>query len=179
MTSQHDPMQAPNMLAAAFAYIEANLPVFPLHYPTGNGACSCGNPCEKIGKHPMTPHGLKDATTDPSTVQNWWTKHPLANIGMPTGSVSGLVVVDIDERHGGSESLKALEQRIGTLPSTLTSRTGAGFHCFFKYPGFTVKNGVAVLGPGIDIRGDGGYVVVPPSLHANGRRYEWTKGTNK
>jgi putative DNA primase/helicase len=162
------------MLAAAFAYIEAKLPVFPLHYPIGNGACSCGDgTCEKVGKHPMTPHGLKDATIDRLIVEKWWTAKPLANLGMPIGSTSGLVVIDVDVRHQGVESLKVLEQKIGALPPTLVSLTGGGFHYFYKYPGVAVKSGVAVLGPGIDVRGDGGYVVVPPSLHASGKRYEW------
>lgn len=168
------------MLAAALAYIGSNLPVFPLHYPTRDGVCSCGNgACEKVGKHPMTPHGLKDATTDRQTIERWWSENPFANIGLPTGASSGVVVVDIDHRHDVLASLEVLEKKIGTLPATLTSRTGAGLHYFYKYPGVTVRSGVAVLGPGIDIRADGGYVVVPPSLHANGKRYEWIRSTTK
>src|SRR5579862_2126440 len=86
-----------SMLTAAFAYIESNLPIFPVHYPIANGRCSCSNTaCEKIGKHPMTLHGLKDATTDRQTVERWWAEKPLANIGMPTGVTSGFVVVDIE-----------------------------------------------------------------------------------
>jgi hypothetical protein len=168
------------MLAAALAYIESNLPIFPLHYPTGNAGCSCRNEtCDKIGKHPMTPHGLKDATTDRQVVERWWTENPLANIGMPTGAASGLVAIDVDVRHQGVESLKVLERKIGALPPTLVSITGGGFHYFYKYPGLIVRSGAAVLGPGIDVRGDGGYVVVPPSLHASGKRYEWIEGGNK
>jgi putative DNA primase/helicase len=168
------------MPAAALAYIRSNLPIFPLHYPTGVGACSCRDAtCDKVGKHPMTQHGLKDATTDRQTIEKWWSENPLANIGLPTGARSGVVVVDIDHRHGALETLERLEKRIGTLPATLVSRTGAGLHHFYKYPGVTIRSGIAVLGPGIDIRGDGGYVVVPPSLHVNGKRYEWLRCTTK
>jgi len=168
------------MLAAVLAYVDAKVPVFPLHYPTGNRACSCGNRgCDKVGKHPMTPHGLKDATTDRLIVEKWWTAKPLANIGMPTGVASGMVAIDVDVRHQGLESLKVLERKIGGLPLTLVSLTGNGFHYFYKYPGVPVRSGAAVLGPGIDVRGGGGYVVIPPSLHANGKRYEWVGGENK
>jgi putative DNA primase/helicase len=165
-----------NMLLAALAYIKAKLPVFPVHYPLAGGGCSCRNEsCEKAGKHPITAHGCKDATTDPQIIEKWWTDWPDANIGLPTGGSSGLVVLDIDFRSGGLESLKALEKRKGALPATLESLTGNGLHLFYRCPEVLVKNRVGFL-PGIDVRGEGGYVVVPPSLHANGRRYEWMRG---
>jgi hypothetical protein len=166
-----------NMLIHAKAYAGEGLPVFPLHHPIENGACSCRNPtCDKVGKHPMTAHGLKDATTDRISIERWWSADPLANIGIPTGLASGFIVLDVDDRHNGTESLRMLEQKIGPMPTTLISRTGDGRHLLYRCLGYALKNGVAVLGPGIDIRGDGGYIVVPPSLHANGKRYEWVRG---
>ncbi len=103
---------------------------------------------------------------------------PDANVGVCTGSRSGFVVVDVDRRHGGEESLKELEQQYGKLPHTVRSRTGGGGqHLFFAHPGGTVRNRVQVGGlPGLDVRGDGGYIVAPPSLHTSGHPYQWEPG---
>ena len=89
-----------------------------------------------------------------------------------TGAPSDLVVVDIDPRHGGIDSLRALIARHGALPAGLRCRTGSGgWHLYFAHPGGTVRNSAGRLGPGLDVRGDGGYVVAPPSLHPSGTRY--------
>ena len=98
---------------------------------------------------------------------------PQANIAIVTGAASGLVVLDADMAKGAARTLAALEERYGALPPTVGQRTGTGQHAFFQHPGTTVRNGVENLGAGLDIRGDGGYVVAPPSLHANGNRYTW------
>lgn len=148
--------------------------VFPLHWITENGQCSCGDAdCRNAGKHPygpLAPNGLINATTCVETIERWWTKVPQANIAIRTGG--GLVVVDVDPRHGGDDNLRALESEHGELPLTPQVITGGGSHYYFKQHGF-VKSSNGVLAPGIDVKGDGGYVVAPPSNHVSGRLYEW------
>jgi Bifunctional DNA primase/polymerase, N-terminal len=100
-------------------------------------------------------------------IDEWWTRWPDANVGVVTGKVSDLVVLDADGPEG-LESLKALD----TPATTWLSETGRGRHQWFKHPGVTIGNRASVR-PHLDVRGDGGYVVAPPSLHASGRRYEW------
>jgi len=128
-----------------------------------------------VGKHPRTEHGLKDATIDEATIFGWWRRWPGANVGIVTGMASGLLVLDIDPRHGGVESLALLEREHGSLPETAEVSTGGGGrHILFLHPGFRVKNRANMM-PGVDVRGDDGYIVAPPSLHASGRRYEWRR----
>ena len=127
-------------------------------------------PLKVRGKVPLTPHGCKDASTDPEAVLSWWEKCPAANIGIATGA---LVVIDIDGPQGES-TWSGLIGKHGPLPVTLESRTGNGHHLFFTSDGHEVRNDTGTkLGPGIDIRGRGGYVVAPPSVHPTGRRYTW------
>src|SRR5262249_6367249 len=107
-------------------------------------------------------------------LKDWWTHFQNANIGIATGKLSGFIVLDIDPRHGGEDSLEQLEQQYGKLPDTVIARTrGGGKHILFTHPGGNIKNSASNLGPGLDIRGDGGYIVVPNSLHASGNSYEW------
>jgi predicted P-loop ATPase len=161
------------LLDTALSYAARGWHVFACHTPTENG-CSCRNPdCNDVGKHPRTKNGLNDATTDEATIRRWWTMWPQANIAIRTGAVSGLVVLDNDSYKGGDASLHELEQSYSPLPETVLSLTGKGQHYCFAYPGTHVKNGVESLGAGLDIRGDGGYIIAPPSLHATGRRYVW------
>ena len=105
----------------------------------------------------------------------WWEfEHQVSNMGIRTGPESGLVVLDVDPRHGGDESLRQLEDQHGPLPETPTVRTGGGGqHFYFQHPGFRVPSRSGVLGAGLDIRGDGGSVVAPPSLHVSGKPYQW------
>jgi putative DNA primase/helicase len=125
-----------------------------------------------VGKHPRTRNGLLDATTDSETIRQWFARWPEANIGIACGP-SGLVVLDIDPRHGGDESLRNLEDQYGHLPSTIEAITGGGGrHIFFANPpGLQVH--CQTMSRGIDIKADGGYVVAAPSLHASGQRYTW------
>lgn len=165
-----------NQLARAIAYA-VQVPVFPLHTPILTGPepkCSCGNPeCTSIGKHPRTRNGLHDATTDAGTITRWWSMWPDANIGMPTGKASGVVVLDVDE----FDSLTALEEEHGKLPDGPVVLTGGGgLHLYFRAPDLVIPNSASKLGPGLDIRGGGGYVVLPPSLHVSGKRYQWLEG---
>ena len=106
----------------------------------------------------------------------WYERWPQANLAVVTGRISGIVVVDIDPRHGGAESLAMMEARHGALPETVESVTGGGGrHVYFAYPGREVRNRVG-LAPGIDMRGDGGCIIVPPSVHPSGKRYRWKPG---
>jgi hypothetical protein len=163
-------MSDPNMKEAALWYADNGIPIFPLHWPTDDG-CSCGKlDCQSAGKHPHTPRGFKDATTDPAQIAKWWGQWPNANIGIPTGATSGLLVVDCDPRNGGPENRAELIELFGQIPDTAEVITGgAGRHIYFRYDGGSVPKNLAT---GIDLKGDGGYIVAPPSLHQSGRRYE-------
>jgi hypothetical protein len=156
------------MLKHALDYAARGWPVVPLHTPIDG--CSCGTTCGSPGKHPRTAHGLKDASADPATIRQWWTRWPAANVGLLTGACG--IVVDVDARHGGDKSLVELEAEYGPLPNTAKSQTGNGWHLLFAHPGGRIGNRSNVR-PGIDVRGNGGYVVAPPSLHASGNRYRW------
>lgn len=110
------------------------------------------------------------------TLHEWFDRNPDYNVAIVTGKLSGLVVVDVDPRHGGKESLRALEREHGPLPQTVESVTGGGGrHVYFSHPGGEVRNR-ANIEPGIDLRGDGGCIVAPPSVHPSGKRYRWKKG---
>jgi len=160
-----------SMMEAALRYAGLGLPVFPLH-SVRDGRCTCGNPdCGSAGKHPRTPHGFKEASRSEEQVRRWWKKWPDANIGVPTGSTTLLLVVDVDPRNGGDKSLKELESKHGPFPETARQRTGGGgLHLFFRYPGGRVPKSLA---QGIDLKGDGGYVVLAPSRHQTGSEYCW------
>jgi len=171
-TLAHPP--ANNPLTAALGYAARGWPVLPLHWPLGQG-CSCGRRnCGNVGKHPLTEHGLHDGSLEPAEIRGWWTKWPDANIGIVTGQLSRLLVVDVDPRHGGLESLPRLESIIGPLPVSYTVTTGGGgTHYYFALPpGVAVPSSNGKIAPGIDIKADGGYIVAPPSLHKSGRCYE-------
>lgn len=137
--------------AYALGYAAQGFPVFPC----------------KPDKSPYTPHGFKDATTDIATITAWWRQWPDANIGIPT---AGYTVLDVDPKNGGDMTLAELEKKHGPLPVTPTAKTGGGGrHFWFK--GSTKSK--ANKATGLDVRSEGGYVVVPPSLHQSGSRYEW------
>src|SRR5262249_33686676 len=113
-------------------------------------------------------------TTDEATIRRWWKMWPQANIGIATGAGSGLVVLDEDTYKGGDASRVELERSYAPLPETVQQLTGGGgVQYLFAHPRTPVKKGIETLGAGLDIRGDGGYVIVPPSLHASGQRYAW------
>jgi len=114
------------------------------------------------------------ATVD--ELNGWFARWPDANVGVVTGAISGLVVVDVDPRHDGDAGLAELERRHGALPDTVEAVSGGGGrHLYFAHPGGTVHNRVG-LAPGVDLRGDGGLIVAPPSLHPSGRHYRWRAG---
>lgn len=109
-------------------------------------------------------------------VKGWFQRWPDGNVGVVTGVISGLVVLDIDPRHGGDTSFVKLIQKHGPLPHTIEARTGGGGrHVYFAHPGGIIRNRVGLV-PGIDLRGDGGCMVAPPSIHASGMAYSWLPG---
>jgi hypothetical protein len=136
--------------AAALEYLECGWSVIPLR------------PNEKrpLGK-------WTDAMNQPATadqVRDWFRENPSINIGIVTGPISGLLVLDIDSDHGGNESARDLMQAIGGRPDTAMVKTPRGYHMYFKWPaGHEVHNTAGALGEGLDIRGWHGYVVAPPS----------------
>jgi putative DNA primase/helicase len=164
-------------LERASAYAAQGLAVFPVWGINAETLeCLCGglpscNDGDNAGKHPITANGHKQATTKAKQIKVWWQAHPEANIGLATGEKSGIVVLDVD----GSAGVASLNGRkpADTLTVT-TGREDGGTHYWYRHPGFKVKNSIKLNGlPGLDIRGDGGYVIVPPSLHASGNHYQW------
>lgn len=160
---------------AALFYISHNFPVFPCCWPTYNHECGCGHiprhEGRDIGKAPITAHGFKDATLTIQGVREYWRKWPRANVGIAIPA--GLIVLDVDVLHNGFESLAKLQNDIDlTLPDTLRITTGSGgAHISFKTT-VAIRNTVELAGyEGLDIRGHGGYVIAPPSIHACGGNY--------
>ncbi|WP_455208876.1 bifunctional DNA primase/polymerase [Kaarinaea lacus] len=109
-------------------------------------------------------------------INEWYQQWTNANVGIVTGKVSGIVVLDIDPQHGGDKSLADWEKQHGPLPRTVEVKTGGGGrHLYFQHPGGTVHNKIGIA-PGVDLRGDGGCIVAPPSTHPSGNAYLWLKG---
>ena len=129
-------------------------------------------PCRPRDKLPATEHGCKDATTNLETVRQWWCEDPHYNIGVATGAVSKIFAVDIDG--DGEAEMGKLEAEHGALPATVEVITARGRHLYFRMPDLPVRNSAGKLAPGIDVRGDGGYVLAPPSIHPSGRAYCWS-----
>jgi hypothetical protein len=159
-----------DLLAAALAYAGDGKPVFP---------------CKPETKRPFMEGGFKTATTDPEQITAWWRKWPRAMIGMPTGPVSGVWVLDIDDPEVFEQAREALGLE---LPATRRCLTGKGLHYHFTFdPAQPVRNSQCKMDKGTgeklwpfpslhgaEVRGEGGYVILPPSLHPSGRRYEWS-----
>jgi len=141
------------LLDAALSYAARGWPVLPLR-----------------GKIPLSPHGVKDATTDPEIIRAWLTRWPTCNIGIACGEVSDLLVVDVDARSGGLETIAGYD-----LPPTLTVQTGGGgLHLYYQRPTVEVMGGKGRFGAGVDCQHDGRYVVAPPSIHPETHEpYQW------
>lgn len=150
------------ILDAALAYLRRGWSVIPLR---------------PRDKRPMVKwEGYSRARPSEAELRQWFERRPDANLGIVTGVVSGLLVLDVDVGHGGEGSLAELERDHGPLPPTVSAETGGGGrHLYFVHPGGTVGNRAGLV-PGIDVRGDGGYVVAPPSIHPSGRPYRWRPG---
>lgn len=139
-----------DFLKAALEYVEHGFYVFPL---------------TPRSKKPLTRNGFKNASNDSEQIKAWWGKTPNANIGIATGKISGLMVVDIDGEYPSNWP---------ELSNTMTVKTSKGLHYYFKYPKEEqVKCRTKVGGHDVDIRADGGYIVAPPSVHPDGGRYEF------
>ena len=166
------------MLHTALEYLDRGLSVIPLE-PNGKKPLAAALPV-KTGadgrpeltrggapKHTWEPFQARQPTRD--EVEGWFALAPGANLGIVTGAVSGVVVQDLDGAEGLSEA-----QRRG-IPTTPMSRTGKGVHVLYRHPGHPVPNSIKRL-PGVDVRGDGGYIVAPPSIHPSGHVYAWNAG---
>ena len=157
--------EAKNMKEWALHYAEMGLAVFPL-------VCR--------DKVPAVVGGCKVATTERTTIERWWDKNPQYNIGIATGNKSsGLVVIDldVDKNKGidGYDVLRDWQNKHGKLPETWQSITGRGGYHYFYKDAIVHSNRVGLY-EGVDIRGEGGYIVAPPSVHPNGNIYEWEQG---
>jgi hypothetical protein len=130
-------------------------------------------PCRPRDKLPATEHGCKDATTDPDMIRRWWRAEPQCNVAIATGALSGIFVVDVDGLDAEFE-LRRLEAEHGALPPTVEVITGNGRHAYFKMPATPLRNSASKIAPHVDVRGDGGYVIAPPSIHPSGRAYAWS-----
>lgn len=149
-------LETGNFLDIAMFYAQNNIKTFPV---------------KRQGKSPLCPKGFKDATTDKVVLQEWNNKFSNCNVGIPTGLINNIFVVDIDGEQG-IESLNRLELIYGKLNAP-TVITGKGKHLYFKMPEIDIKSSVSKIADHIDIRANGGYVVAPPSVHENGHRYTW------
>lgn len=158
MNSRHQVNDQPTFARYAHRYAAAGFSVFPL-------ACGSKKPL-------LNGHGLKEATTDPRKIAEWSERYPCANIGVAAGKVSGVTVIDVDPLHHGFETERGFRAQGKVWPNTPVSRTrSGGRHIWMAYhPGLTT--GTNRIGQEIDIRNDGGYVVVAPSI-VDGKKYEW------
>jgi len=137
-------------------------------------------PVKAKSKEPQIPEWQKFATTNKAHLVSWWKQWPGANIGVATGRESNLFVLDIDvkpaEGRDGHRALGELERKYGPLPQTVRAQTSCGGeHVYFQYPADReLRNTAGALGPGLDTRGEGGFVVGPPSIHPNGSAYTFS-----
>jgi hypothetical protein len=164
------------MLEEAIRQADRGHPVLPIHgISKGQCACPKKSDCSSPGKHPATGRGFKDATTDHETIKQWFSSSPSLNLASATGEISGLIAIDIDPRNDGDEGLAGLERLHGRLSDTVEVATGGGGrHLLFKYPsGRHIPCSNSRVAKGVDIKGDDGYVVSPPSNHESGTRYEY------
>ena len=149
------------MLATALTLAQKHMAVFP---------------CRPRTKWPATANGLKDATVDLDVIRQWWHANPNYNVAIATGAASRIFVIDIDGLDAEIE-LRKLEAEYGTLPASVEVITARGRHVYFQQPAQEIRNSASKIAPGIDVRGDGGYVLVPPSIHPSGRQYAWSVDT--
>jgi hypothetical protein len=166
------PDTTPSMLVAALWWARQGQPVFPTWWPI-DGHCACPQrDCHSPAKHPLTTNGLHDATLDEDTIRGWWGRWPHANIAIPTGHTFD--VVDID---GASQAWKDYTALHGTPEHhaiAMSGRDTGGFHLYCSPGGRkTIPSGKKGLPPGVEIKGAGGYVIAPPSMHVTGRPYMW------
>ncbi len=157
--------RTPNLAAAARSLAAAGVPLFP---------------CEAGGKRPLTRRGFLDASSDPGQVAAWWSRTPDANIGLPTGARSGVVVVDVDVHgpvDGRTAWRRASEAGLVDGAGLLVRTPTGGAHAYFPTTSGTEQRSWQAASAGVDFRGDGGYIIAPPSrrtIDGTLRRYEIT-----
>jgi hypothetical protein len=164
------------VLKAAREYAAQGWRVFPCHTVLDDLSCSCSRvDCGSPGKHPRTPNGLKDASSDKAQIDKLFGPNaPVSNLAVLTGEPSDLTVIDVDMGEGkhGAETWRTLIEKDGE-PETLIANTGGGgLHLVFSYCP-TLKSGSNRLGEHVDVKNDGGYVIVAPSCHRSGDAYSW------
>jgi predicted P-loop ATPase len=165
-------LETPPALSAVLGYARRGWAIFPVHTEDAAGQCSCRDiECDSVGKHPRIMGGRNAASRDEAQIRTWAQKFSGCNWAIATGAESGIFVFDVDGATG-SESLLSLQQQYGNdwADNALQVETPHGGHLYFQYPklnpGLKVKSSVSEIGPSLDVRGDGGYALVPPSkLH--------------
>jgi hypothetical protein len=130
-------------------------------------------PLRPKSKEPLVAGAYKAATADLEQVEAWWATWPDANIGLATGSVSGLWVLDIDGEQGEASFAGLVHEHGDDLVETLMANTGKGHHLYWKLPAGREQGRRIGVRPGLDIIGGNGYLVAPPSIHPSGRQYVW------
>lgn len=161
------------MLYEALKCASVGLRVLPLYEVMDDLRCACGKTdCKQPGKHPRLGEWQDKASTDEAMIREWWRRAPDAGIGMATGRASGVWVLDLD----GEEAIAWYAQKgreHGRTP-TRGVQTGRGRHLYWQYPeGVEIRNRQKVDGQKVDVRGEGGFVILPPTRHHSGRYYEW------
>jgi len=169
---------AANVLAAAREYAKLGWRVFPILAVTQTGGCECGNAeCDKAGKHPAVKEWNKVATTNIKQIEAWWGERPDRGVGIATGEASGITVLDVDGEDG-VEALAGLAGGSGVPPSPCVQSRPGRYHYYFNYKD-GVRSNSGKIGPKLDARNNGGYVVAPPSRHASGGIYTWLQHPSK
>jgi hypothetical protein len=153
------------MLQAALSYAARGLQVFAL--------------AARSKVAPRGSHAFKDATTDPVAIRAMWRENANYNVGIRTGAGSGIMAIDVDAKPGQVDgaTFGDLVRHLGELPITVECRSSAGsFHLYFKHPGVAIKSVPSGLGLHVDVFGDTGHLVAPPSIHPSGAPYGWAPG---
>ena len=166
-----------SVLGSVIELSDFGFKMFPTHSVSEN-LCTCRKVnCKSPGKHPKLNNWKAIATDDKARLANLF-KDNNSNIGIVTGVKSNLVVIDVDPKNGGLDSYIELINKFGNIEKqTLVSNTSAGgYHVYFKYSGNIKCSNSTVFGPGIDVKGNGGYVIAPPSQHISGAQYCWRNG---
>lgn len=169
------------MVNHALGYADRGRPIFPVWWPNPDGSCGCGDrDCDRVAKHPCIAGGFKQATAAPNQIKAWWRRWPLANIAMPTGTASGVFVLDVDlyKPEASTTLAKMALDGINLDTFEVASGSGNGFHLYYTMPTdvdlrSTSKPIRDRYGEGIDVRSTDTYVVLAPSKHASGGRYDW------